>query len=615
MRASGKLSIWLAWAVATGLSGFFEVHRFLAVSDTEAGPLGWLANWDPETTVPFLVLLALPLLVFASGSERLPKAGALDSRDRVSIPGAVIVFCVSFAASAFIGWQPVEVPQSGYGARMVAFSDLPPAYHDEYSYLLQAETFAAGRLSWAAVPVRPDLFHQYHVLNERRTASRYFPLTGAWTALFLSGDRPIVGHWLAGAIAVVFFYMSACEFLRPRTAMVAGLLIAVSPGIAVFSNLLLAHHPTMLALSIFLWSIIRSLKTGRASWTLVSGLSLMAAMLGRPMTAAGFGLPWGIVFGLRLLRDPLWKPRRLRLFAAMILPLIAGFTVLGVMNREITGHWTKSAYQEYTDTYTPRHTYGFNNGERGDAKQSEKVLKAYDQWAVNLTWTVALKNVWQRCLASAQWTLGIIPLVFALCLVVIRALLSPDADSSDRSILWLVIASVLTLHIVHVPYWFDGIMHWHYVFETAPLLLILTAAGLATGADSMAAWVSPRLGRCWLGALVFAALLPGWMTAESFWGYSKISTSTSELAWSRRQFAMFKDTTTSELIARPALILVDETGSDPQLSYIINDPQYDDEVLVARLPDRDGLSELRTAFPDRHVYRFDPSTFEFTELK
>src|SRR5271155_19137 len=49
---------------------------------------------------------------------------------------------------------------------------------------------------------------------------------------------------------------------------------------------------------------------------------------------------------------------------------------------------------------------------------------------------------------------------------------SHRATWSDRK---LIAASVVSLHVVHVPYWFVGIMGWHYVLETAPLLLLLFA--------------------------------------------------------------------------------------------------------------------------------------------
>ena len=61
---------------------------------------------------------------------------------------------------------------------------------------------------------------------------------------------------------------------------------------------------------------------------------------------------------------------------------------------------------------------------------------------------------------------------------------------------------------------------------------------------------------------------------------------------------------------KPALILVDEAAGDPQLSYVINDPEFSNDVLVARLPQDDaGIDELRSAFPAHNFYRFNPRAF------
>ncbi len=613
MTLAAKTRLAIGWLIVTGLCGWFEIQRLLAAIDSPAGGLAWFTTWNAETTLPLLVLLTLPLLYLFSkgdrhpGESRVPSSASMRHRFLASC----LVFGVSLTASLAVGFQDIRFRQS-MTVETVSFCKLPPAYHDEYSYLLQAQTFADGRLSWPPMTVRPDLFHQFHVLNEHRTASRYFPWTGLWIAPFLQTGMPVAGHWLAGALAAVFFYLTAAEILRPRTALCAGLLIGCSPGLAVFSNLLLAHHPTLLALSVFLWTMVRLLRQPTVPLTLISGTALSLAMLGRPMTAAAFALPWGLLMLKRLISspDPAWSGRRLRLVAAMGIPLLAGFAVLGVLNQDITGSAVRSAYQEYTDVYTPRHAYGFNNGVRGDARQTPKVLKKYDRWAHNLTWPLAIRNVGYRCLASAQWVLGLAPVVLGLILALLRMFLSQDDSSFNRTVLQLMAASVVTLHLAHIPYWFTGIMHWHYVFETAPLILILVAAGLASVAPELARLTSQRLSRAWIVVFILVALLPAWCSFDAGWGTSKIALATSELSYSRTRLELFNRLVSGNSVTRPALILVDVSGSDPQLSYIINDPEFRDEVLVARLPETlEEIQQLQQNFPDRSLYRFAPDTF------
>ena len=102
---------------------------------------------------------------------------------------------------------------------------------------------------------------------------------------------------------------------------------------------------------------------------------------------------------------------------------------------------------------------------------------------------------------------------------------------------------------------------------------------------------------------------------DATWGTSKTATAISELAWSRTHFELFNRMLAGPSVQRPALVLVDETSTDPQLSYIINDPEYAGDVLVARLPATpEEIRQLQQSFSDRTLYRFTPQPFALTPL-
>ena len=607
--------LWLSWLIVVSVAGWFEYRRWLAASASPAGPSAWFVVWDIETTPPFLAFFLLPLFWFAGKPKRVTSGHTLAHKGAsfvFRVGGAALVFVLSLAASRFVGRWPVEIG-SGLQKDSVAFSELPPAYHDEYSYLLQARTFLDGRLSYPPMTVRPDLFHQMHVLNEYRTVSRYFPLTGAWIAPFEAIGKPVQGHWLAGALAAVFFFLSLLQLGDFRAAIFGGVLIALSPGIAVFSNLLLSHHPTMLALSIFTCAFFRLMSTDRGIWGVVAGTGLALAMVGRPMTAAGFALPFGLWLMIHILRSPWWT-----LVIAFALPLMCGFGVLAVCNHAATGSYMRTAYQEYTDTYTPSHRYGFYNVVVSD-KAGKKVLTAYDDWATNLTPEIAIENVEARLFYSAQWALAIFPLAFGVLMSlpqIFKDVRNSEVNSCERSGAFLLFAAVITMHLAHVPYWFDGIMHWHYVFETAPLMLMLCGVGLSAAVRVLQKHTSLSASLVWCVIVVAAGLVPAWIRLPFCDNTSKISAAVNEMSFARARLHAFRQHIESGDGKRPALVLVDERGSDPQLSYVINDPQLRSELIVCRLPETDAeIAELRDAFPDRTLYRFSPKSMQFEELK
>src|SRR5690606_32145712 len=145
--------------------------------------------------------------------------------------------------------------------------------------------------------------------------------------------------------------------------LIAALLYAVSPALMVFSNMLVAHMPTLLGLMLFLVAILRCCQRPTAGFALLAGTGLAFAMICRPMTAAGFALPFGLHWIWRLLRpassesDETHKTNR-PTWAATVslgLPLVIGMAGMLAYNHSITGRATVSPYQLYADIYTPRH--------------------------------------------------------------------------------------------------------------------------------------------------------------------------------------------------------------------------------------------------------------------
>ena len=572
---------------------------------------GWLSGRDPDALPFLLYLFLLPLCWFgfrtarkATSSpaflHRLLRESPEDGERSLLLAwaSAFAVFLGAFLISQKAGQQ---------------FSNLPPAFHDEYSYALQAELFAEGKWSAPSFPEAPDLFDQMHVLNEGKFTSRYFPGTAFWMTPFRMLGDVYLGHQLAQAISAMLIFWVGRELSNTGSGLLAGGLFALSPGTILFSNLLLAHHPTLVGLTLFLWSFLRMMRTGSMPNAFLAGVGLSFAMLCRPMTAASFGLPFGIAFvwwwirGERKQGEPVAKEPstflyRSRNVLAMAIPLAMGFAVLGMQNYLITGVATKSPYSIYNDIYTPRHVYGFDNAIRGERASGPLVSDAYDRWARNLTPELAVENLRTRLINSLRWTLGIVPLVVSG----IVFLLTPKAG--DRR--WLLIAfSIVSLHIAHIPYWFSGIMGWHYVFETAPLLLLIVAEvtrRLLRQWQSTGRWMMKY---CWFIFLGTAIAVNLW-TIEPLWP-ARLARGTIELKYPRQLYANFREQVDSLRAGEPTIVFVVPDSDDVSMDYVTNHPDWNQDVLVARIRDREQVNEYSKFFPDRAVLVFDAKARSF----
>jgi hypothetical protein len=301
---------------------------------------------------------------------------------------------------------------------------------------------------------------------------------------------------------------------------------------------------------------------------------------------------------------------RVLMATAISAPLVAGFGILLAYNNAITGDPLVSPYQLYTDIYTPRHVYGFNNVERGEQRLGPKVLEDYDRWAAevgNLTPRLAARNVWRRLTTSLRWTLGIVPLAAASLVL----LLSRGARSVPCR---LVGAAIVSLHAVHVPYWFEGIMGWHYVFESAPLWLVLFGEGTRRLIVTWQATGRPAM-RWWWSGLTATAVLVNLVTLPSVWP-GRLKGGIAEVAFARNRYAEFQRKAHEMAGGRRAIVFVEPNPSDRHIDYVVNDPALDGPILIARYsPGKTDLAAARALFPDRAALLFRAADRSWRELR
>jgi len=164
-----------------------------------------------------------------------------------------------------------------------------------------------------------------------------------------------------------------------------------------------------------------------------------------------------------------------------------------------------------------------------------------------------------------------------------------------------------------VPYWLSGIMDWHYVFETGPLLLMIFAV---TSQQLVNCWKQSKqvLMPAWWAALVASAVVTNWLPFDPFWD-SRVDYGVQELTYARVKYEMFQRMIDRSVTKRPALLLIEADPADRHIDYVVNDPDLTAPVLRGRYrPGKTDVGKVRAAFPDRTLYLYRVQSRQLVQL-
>jgi len=496
---------------------------------------------------------------------------------RTGWPGFLFFSWLGVAVALYAGWK---------------HHLLPPAYHDEYAYVLQAETLLGGRL---AEPATSDLapYKQMHVLTYPAFASRYFPGTAILLAPFVAGGVPWAFGWTVAGLTCGFLYLAGREH-SPAAGCWTGLLAATAPMSATFANVILSSGPTILAFAVFLWAAGPSLSKRNPWRPLLAGLAMAFAFLCRPVTAAALGLPYALYFGWRAFhRTPADFRRR---FVIMTYAFFCVAAALLPFNFASTGDPLETAYSRYIRVFTPSHVYGFYNVERGKAARGAYVETAYDDWALKsdeCTPTTAPRIGADRAVRFLAGGMGGLATFGALAVLAFFALAAGD----DREL--LAALSILGLWLAYLPYWFEGLFGFSYFAEAFAPFCLLVGVALAKLIAALRAAGFPVTGLA-LGLLpVVRSLFTLVVTLPLQFAPG------SELIHPRNVQQQIVDTEAGLLKSAkaPILLLFD---ADPRVAVhstlVHNSPRRDGPVVRAWYRDVD-VAAVMAEYPERNVYK------------
>jgi hypothetical protein len=190
-----------------------------------------------------------------------------------------------------------------------------PTIHDEFSYLLAADTFASGRLTNPTHPLWRH-FESIHIIQQPTYASKYPPAQGMMLALGqVVGGHPVVGVWLGIALACAAICWMLQAWLPRRWALLGGLLIALNLGFfGYWSQKYWGGAIAATGGAMLFGALRRLLKRPAAASAIILGIGLVILANSRPLEGLIASLPAAVIFLVAMFRSGrlsflwLWLP-------------------------------------------------------------------------------------------------------------------------------------------------------------------------------------------------------------------------------------------------------------------------------------------------------------------
>ena len=263
--------------------------------------------------------------------------------------------------------------------RLAALPWVPPPepdVQDEFSYLFGAQTLLAGRLT-NPTPALWQHFETFHINMVPSYQSMYPPAPFAFYSLGIwLGKNAWWGVWLATGLVSAAVCWALQPILRPRWALLAGLVFAVKYGmITRYSETLFGGTVPALGGALALGAFVRLRSGGQQknAVLLMFGIALLANS--RPYEGLLFAIPIAVATLTWILKNRRYTA--LALTAALVAILLAG---MAFYNLRGTGNALKMPYMvNYEQYHFVRPFLGFGMRAAPHYRHYEMALD-YDYW-------------------------------------------------------------------------------------------------------------------------------------------------------------------------------------------------------------------------------------------
>lgn len=264
-----------------------------------------------------------------------------------------------------------------------------PHIHDEFSYLLAADTFARGRLTNPTHPLWKHL-ESFHIIHTPTYQSKYPPGQSLFLAAgqVLTG-RPIVGVWLsmaAGAAAVCWMLLA---WVPPRWALFGALLPVFRFGtlpmwddylwFSYWSTSFWGGAVAMAGGALLLGALPRLIRGPRPRDAALFALGLLVLANSRPLEGLVVAPATSLPLAWALVQRPAFRAGVLHAALSGIGVLMLGALAMGYYHYRVTGDPLKMPYQIYREQYEVVPLFTFQPLAAGEPQRHQEI-QDYVDW-------------------------------------------------------------------------------------------------------------------------------------------------------------------------------------------------------------------------------------------
>src|SRR5213083_3043053 len=239
-----------------------------------------------------------------------------------------------------VSWVGLGVLVLAARAALLPIWPIPkPSIYDEFSYLLQADTFAHGRLANPAHPLW-RFFESIYILQQPTYASRFPPAQGLVMAVgqVLFG-HPWFGVWLsAGLLAAALCW--ALQGWLPAGWALLGAFIGLDLYLfSYWMNSYWGGAVTAIGGALVTGAWVRIVRAKKWGYAWIFGIGAVIVVLARPFEGLLLVVSALIALGMANRAARVWLP--------IVLTGVAGASWLAYDNYRVTGHPLRLPYREY----------------------------------------------------------------------------------------------------------------------------------------------------------------------------------------------------------------------------------------------------------------------------